>query len=113
GQGLHGLESKFNDLLMGVKKKMHIQRDARGRPLIVDGQLFTERPDGATFTLTIDAEVQYSLEQELRSTIREFDAEGAVGIILDAKTSEVLAMTSLPDFNPNQPRNSDADRRRN
>ncbi len=113
GQGLQGLESKFNDPLSGVQKKMQVQRDARGRPLVVDGRLFTERPDGATFTLTVDSEVQYVLEQELKSAIQEHDAQGAVGVILDAKTSEVIGMASVPDFDPNRPNEFSIDSRRN
>lgn len=113
GQGLQGLESKFNDQLGGVQKKMQVQRDARGRPLVVDGRLFTERPDGATFTLTVDSEIQYVLETELKKAIEEFNAQGAVGVILDAKTSEVLGMASLPDFDPNRPSDSPIEHRRN
>ncbi len=103
GQGLEGLEAKYNDHLEGVKKQFEIQKDARGRPLIVDGRIFTEKPDGNTLTLTIDSDIQYNLEQELKDAMKKNEADGALGVILDVKTSEVLAMASIPGFDANQP----------
>jgi cell division protein FtsI (penicillin-binding protein 3) len=113
GQGLEGLESKFEEVLQGKKKKISMSRDARGRPLIVNGRVFSEAVDGSDIQLTIDSTLQYALEQELTSAIKEQEAPSAVGIIMDAKTSEVLALASLPGFNPNQPMKADAESRRN
>lgn len=113
GQGLEGLEAKFNDHLEGVKRKFEIQKDARGRPLIVDGRLFTEKPDGSTLVLTIDSEIQYNLEQELKSAMKKNEAKSALGLILDVKTSEILAMANVPSFDANQPFDYNADLKRN
>ena len=51
--------------------------------------------------LTIDLRVQYILREELRAAMLEFRAKGAAGVVLDALTGEVVALTSLPDFDPN------------
>src|SRR5690606_34534754 len=52
GQGLSGLETKFDEMLSGSQRKMLMQRDARGRPLIASGTLFNDQPDGSTIELT-------------------------------------------------------------
>ena len=59
------------------------------------------RNNAAPLRLTIDSRVQHILRAELTQAMREFRAIGAVGIVLDAQNGEVLAMTSLPDFDPN------------
>ncbi len=113
GEGLEGLEARYNDQLQINKKKVSIQRDARGRPLIVGGQLFTEAPDGADVHLTIDRELQFILEQELKLAVDQHQADSAVGVILNAQTSEVLAMANAPSFNPNKHGEFIQERRRN
>ena len=57
--------------------------------------------------------VQNILRQELMTAIEEFRAIGAAGLVLDARTGELLAMVSLPDFNPNNPGLASADSRFN
>lgn len=94
GQGLEGLEKTYDEHLDGNKKKVRVKRDARGRPLLVDGMLFTENPDGKEVKLTLDSELQYMLETELAQASQEFEADRAYGVILDAKTSAVLAMAT-------------------
>ena len=51
--------------------------------------------------LSVDLRVQYILRRELYSSMKKFKAIGAAGIIMDVNTGEVIAMTSLPDFDPN------------
>ncbi len=94
GGGLEGLELQFNKDLQGQLKQILLPRDARGRPLLNDGRSLTEVADGADLQLTIDYEVQFTLEQELRETVEKFGAESAVAIVMDAQTSEVLAMAN-------------------
>jgi len=52
--------------------------------------------------LSIDINLQKNLDEHLTYTIKKHNAEGGAGIILDVKTSEILAMNSLPQFNPNE-----------
>ena len=56
---------------------------------------------GAPLTLSISSRVQQALEGELEEAVAKFSAVGAAGVILDIHTGEVLAMTSLPQLNPN------------
>jgi len=99
--GLEGLELKYNSELQAGKKKVSLKKDARGRPLLIGGQMFEQAPDGADVELTIDRELQFVLEQELAATVAKHEADSAVGVILDAQTSEILAMGSSPTFDPN------------
>ena len=113
GHGLEGIEMKYNDALEATQKKLALQRDARGRPLVVNGQVFAQAPDGATLQLTIDRDLQYVVESEIARAIEEHEAEAGVGVVLDARTSEILALASLPTFDPNAPAKANVHHRRN
>ncbi len=77
GRGVRGMERFLNDRLVDPAE--------RGRPV----------------ALSLDLRVQAALESELANAMAVFQARGAGGIVLDSDTGEVIAMTSLPTFNPN------------
>ena len=79
-RGIAGVEQSFDDSL-------RVDRDGSGK----------------TLRLSLDTRFQYVLRQELAWGMARFGAAGAAGVILDANNGEVLAMTSLPDFDPNDP----------
>ena len=58
---------------------------------------------GGPIQLSLDARVQFILHEELARTIADFGAKGGAGIIMDVHTGEIVAMVSLPDFDPNHP----------
>jgi cell division protein FtsI (penicillin-binding protein 3) len=97
GEGLEGLEKKYNSELKGEKQTFYTRRDARGRPLVVNGQIFELSADGATIETTIDRELQYELEYQLAEVARDQRAERAMGIIMDPMTGEILAIASSPE----------------
>jgi cell division protein FtsI (penicillin-binding protein 3) len=53
--------------------------------------------------LSLDARVQFILHDELQRLVADFSAKGAAGIVMDVNTGEIIAMVSLPDFDPNHP----------
>jgi cell division protein FtsI (penicillin-binding protein 3) len=53
--------------------------------------------------LSLDARVQFILHEELAKVVTDFSAKGAAGIIMDVRNGEIVAMVSLPDFDPNHP----------
>jgi cell division protein FtsI (penicillin-binding protein 3) len=60
----------------------------------------------APVVLSIDARAQYALIEELSNAVEHFKAKGALGVVLDVETGEVVAAASLPDFNPNDPKDA-------
>ncbi len=103
GDGLEGLEKSMNTYIAGQKKRVSLQRDARGRPLLMDLDIFEPPKDGSDVHLTIDSELQYMLERELSNSVRQYRADSAVGVLLDAQTSEVLALANVPTYDLNSP----------
>ena len=68
------------------------------------------RNNGKPVMLALDARVQFVLKDELQQVITQFDAKGAAGIIMNVRTGEIVAMASLPDFDPNHPPTTDPKR---
>ena len=66
-----------------------------------DSRLSDARTRGEPLVLSIDSRVQQALEHELLDAMTHFSAIGAAGVVMDIRTGEVLAMTSLPQLNPN------------
>ncbi|RYD56571.1 MAG: penicillin-binding protein 2 [Sphingomonadales bacterium] len=73
-----------------------------GMEKVLEAQLTDPMRRGKPAVLSIDARVQAALENELGNAMTVFQARGAAGVILDVSTGEVMAMVSLPSFNPNK-----------
>ncbi len=78
-------------------------KGALGMERLLDERLTDPEQRGKPVELSIDERVQAALESELASGMRKTGAKGAAGVILDVKTGEVMAMATLPSFNPNRP----------
>ncbi len=74
-----------------------------GMERVLDGRLTANEGRGRPVALSIDSRVQAALESELNAQMIKHSAIGASGLVLDVKSGEVVAMTSLPSFNPNAP----------
>ena len=92
-KGIAGVEATMDDILRGPEGQKTIVKDEKGRNLRMSD--YTKPGIGAKLKLTIDAPVQYLLENTLRFAGR------AAGVIMDVNTGEVLAMASVPDYDPN------------
>lgn len=101
-QGLGGLEKKFETVLSGEGKKVRVQRDARGRALVEDGRIFASSPEGSDIFLTIDKDLQYWTERELKRALKDNGAEAAWAVVLNPENSEILAMATYPSFDANR-----------
>jgi cell division protein FtsI (penicillin-binding protein 3) len=83
----------------------YVAADGHGRvgmEQVLDERLLDPSRRGAPMALSIDVRVQGALEDELRRGMKLVDAKGAAGIVLDVDTGEVMALASLPEFDPNK-----------
>lgn len=113
GKGLEGVEARYNDHLSSASETYSLPKDARGRFLVEDGWLFMTRTDGEDLILTVDLDLQFQVEQELKRAVEYHKAEGAWAIVMDPKTSEILAMGAAPDYDLNHALQTPSSRRRN
>lgn len=96
-EGIAGIEKYVDDDFLGMLQQY--------------GFATGEAGDLEPVALSIDLRVQHILRDELVSAVERFDAVAAAGIVLDIYTGEVIAMSSIPDYDPNQPAQSlDPDR---
>ena len=92
-KGIAGVEASMDETLRGLEGQKTIVKDEKGRTIRMSD--YTKPGTGAKLQLTIDARAQYLLENTLRLAGR------AAGVVMDVNTGEVLAMASVPDYNPN------------
>jgi cell division protein FtsI (penicillin-binding protein 3) len=112
GRGLEGLEARYDSYLRADQKEWNLPKDARGRFLVEDGWLFMQERNGEDILLTIDADLQFVVEQELKKAINYHNADAAWAVVLDPRTSEILAISSQPDYDLNNPTTVSASHRR-
>ena len=78
-----------------------------GMERALDPHLTNPATRGAPVQLALDSRVQQALESELAAAMTKFSALGAAGVVMDVHTGEVIALASLPEFNPNAPGHGD------
>jgi cell division protein FtsI (penicillin-binding protein 3) len=82
-------------------------RGVTGMEKVLEGRLIDPAQRGTPVSLSIDSRVQAAMESELGAAVLKHSAEGATGIVLDVQTGELVAMASMPTFNPNAAGKSD------
>ncbi|MEJ0021981.1 MAG: penicillin-binding protein 2 [Candidatus Doudnabacteria bacterium] len=99
--GQYGIEGKFEKNLAGDKGSLGTDTDQTGSWISLSGRNLVPATDGDDIYLTIDPTIQYKAQQVLADTVKAHQADGGSVVILNPKTGAVLAMTSFPDFDPN------------
>ncbi|MBE6816751.1 MAG: PASTA domain-containing protein [Ruminococcaceae bacterium] len=102
-QGLSGIEAYYDKELTGTNGRIITVKDAKSNKLPTDYETSIDAIDGNSLVLTINQPIQYYLEKGLRTTMEEYKCKGAYGIVMDCNTGAVLAMSSMPDFDCNDP----------
>ncbi len=110
GQG--GLELAFDSWLAGKPGVKRIIRDRMGHT-VEDLELVRAPQPGKNLTLSLDRRIQFLAYNELKNQIEKSQADSGSMVVLDVATGEILAMVTLPTFNPNNVYNSTAAQRRN
>lgn len=102
-QGLSGIEAYYDEQLTGTNGRIITAKDAKSNNIANDYETSIAATDGDSIVLTINQTIQYYLEKELRETMNEYQAKGAYGVVMNCNTGAVLAMSSLPDYDCNEP----------
>jgi cell division protein FtsI (penicillin-binding protein 3) len=113
GVGKDGLELELDEELKGHVDEVRGLRDRSGRLLFSEGIQDEQALAGHNVYLTIDQGIQYTAEQELGAAIRTYEAKGGSAIVVEPNTGELLALASLPGYNPNDSSLSEVEMRRN
>jgi len=109
GYGLSGVEAYYNELLSGSDGKIISAKDGLGNDMSTKYESYVDAVDGADMMLTIDWTCQSILEKYLQEALEDSQARNRVcGIIMDVNTAEILAMSTKPDFDLNDPYTLDA-----
>lgn len=103
-QGLAGIELEYDSYLKGASGRLITASDASGSAMPFDYEKLIDPEDGLNIVLTIDENIQRIAEKYIEQAVEENQlANGACCIVMEVKTGEILAMTTKPDFNLNDP----------
>jgi len=111
--GKDGIERWFNAKLAGVRGWRVTETDRPGRELVSRREQDVEPHDGFNVVLTIDSVVQHIVESALAEAMQRHSPLSISGIAVRPRTGEILAMATLPNFDPNNPGTAPAEARRN
>ena len=100
-QGLSGLELTYDKYLTGAYGSIKYISDAKGNKLELT-ESYEKPQDGMNMTLTVNYKLQESLERELDNAVLKYNPDSALGIAMNPKTGEILAISSRPNFSPSK-----------
>jgi len=110
--GTDGIEKTMDEKLAGVAGWRLTEADRRGRELVALRNQDLEARDGLNVVLTVDSVIQNIVEKALADAMEKHTPISASAIVMRPKTGEILAMATLPTFDPNNPGAASADARR-
>ncbi len=113
GNGLEGVELACEKYLKATPGKRVVYRDVQRRAIFQEPDGFVAPQDGMHVVLTIDTNIQEVLEREVAAAVEKFQAESGIGVVMSPRTGEVLAMTSVPTYDPSAAGKFKPDARRN
>lgn len=96
-QGLSGLELIYDNFLTGAYGAIKYLSDAKGNKLELT-ESYVQPQDGMNITLTVNYKLQAALERELDNAVSKYNPDQALGIAMNPKTGEILAISSRPNF---------------
>ncbi|MBO4338835.1 MAG: PASTA domain-containing protein [Clostridiales bacterium] len=104
GEGSGGVEQEYNDVLTGVEGRRITSKNGRNEAIGTDYETVYEAQQGVGVVLTIDETIQYYLEEALSQAIIDHKAMNAYGIVMEVDTGAILAMSTMPGYDLNDPR---------
>ncbi len=112
-RGIEGIEAALDSKLTGVPGWRVTEKDRRGRELLPLRDQDVEPRDGFNVVLTLDAVVQHIVEEALAQAMERHNPISASALVVRPRTGEILAMATLPTFDPNRPGAFPPEARRN
>lgn len=103
-QGLSGIELQYDEYLTGEDGAIKYFSDAKGNSLKLS-DIYVAPQQGMNIQLTIDYNIQLSLERELNNIVSMFDPDMALAVVMDPNSGEILAMSSRPTYDSNNYQN--------
>ena len=98
GDGVTGVELKYNSVLKGVSGRRVTAKDAGGNEIDTGYETIIDPQEGNGLVLTIDSNIQMYLENALSQALKNTGAQGTYGIVMDVDTGAILAISDKPDF---------------
>lgn len=98
-QGYLGLEGFYDRQLKGKPGKLYIVKDALGNPIVTDVRE-EKKVDGRTLLTSIDRTIQFIADEALKNGIERYGAQGGSIVVMEPGTGKILAMSSIPKFDP-------------
>ncbi|MEX1307653.1 MAG: penicillin-binding transpeptidase domain-containing protein, partial [Eubacteriales bacterium] len=109
GEGLEGIEGRYDLELSGEDGRLVGETDRLGNTIPYGDSMYIPAENGNNIVLTIDEVIQMFLESALEDAVKEHQAVGAQGIVMNPKTGEILAIANYPDFDLNNPPRNDSE----
>ena len=99
--GLSGIELQYEKILRGVDGKYIIEKDVYGKMIPGSNNNYIAPVDGGEVILTIDSQIQYTMQEKLEEVAKAYKANTAIAVVMNPKTGEIYAMGSYPGFDLN------------
>ena len=112
-KGLEGVELGYEEFIRGEPGCMIISIDALGRSITPQSVPYRQSLDGCEVILTIDKNIQYFVEKELKRAVQACSAKGGMAVVMNPKTGEILALALQPTFDPNHASQAPGEVRKN
>jgi cell division protein FtsI/penicillin-binding protein 2 len=104
-KGITGIELLYNDLLAGEPSTYFLEHDARSGNFYFKKKMMHAGKDGRDVHLTIDGTIQFLVSEELKTTVAACHAREGSVIVMNPKNGHIIAMVTVPDFDPNNRKN--------
>ncbi len=99
--GKDGVEKYYDEFIKSRASSIKYSRDGEGRVIYSGADSFLTSDNGNTVYLTIDNNIQYQVERELKKTVDQKQALSGTVIVMNPKNGEILALANYPSYNPN------------
>ncbi len=99
--GKYGLEEFFNEELSGKAGSLKSEKAGKSNTIIVNDREYVKPENGSDLVLTVDRNIEFVACEKLKEAVKKHGADGGSVIIMNPKTGAIIAMCSVPDFDPN------------